>query len=299
MVSEGTATLERRPQPAATDPRARLLDGLPVREERMELAGIDTAVLVGGDGPPLVLLHGPGEFGAKWLRVLPQLAEDHRVIAPDLPGHGNSATGEAPLDVDVVLSWLDELIERTCAVPPAIVGHVLGGAIAARYAARPGARVGRLVLVDSLGLGRFRPTVGFGVALLRFSIRPSERNHERLWHRCSYDLDALRAGMGEQWTAFEDYNLDGARSKSQQKALRALMSRVGVPPISADELARIEAPTALIWGRHDLANRLAIAEAASERHGWPLAIVEGAADDPVLDQPAEFLRALGHALGGP
>lgn len=297
MVSEGTATLERAPQPAATDPRARLLDGLPVREERMKLAGIDTAVLVGGEGPPVVLLHGPGEFGAKWVRVLPQLAERHRVIAPDLPGHGSSAAGEAALDVDVALRWLDELIERTCAAPPAVVGHVLGGAMAARYAARPGARVGRLVLVDSLGLGRFRPVAGFGLALLRFSIRPSERNHERLWRRCSYDLDALRAGMGEQWASFEDYNLAGARSKTQQKALRALMSRVGVPPIPAEELARIEAPTALIWGRHDQANRLAVAEAASERHGWPLAVIEDAADDPVLDQPAAFLRALARALG--
>ena len=49
--------------------RERLLAGMPVTERRLELAGISTAVLEGGDGPPVVLLHGPGEYAAKWMRV--------------------------------------------------------------------------------------------------------------------------------------------------------------------------------------------------------------------------------------
>ena len=56
--------------------------------------GIETAVLEGGEGPPIVLLHGPGEFAAKWLRVIPALVEGHRVIAPDLPAHGASGVPE-------------------------------------------------------------------------------------------------------------------------------------------------------------------------------------------------------------
>ena len=59
------------PKTTATDGlREQLLAGLPVAERRLELAGISTAVLAGGDGPPIVLLHGPGEFAAKWLRVI-------------------------------------------------------------------------------------------------------------------------------------------------------------------------------------------------------------------------------------
>src|SRR5947207_11244407 len=72
------------------DLRERLLAGLPVRERRLDLAGVSTAVLEGGDGPPIVLLHGPGEFAAKWMRVFPALVRTNRVIAPDLPGHGTS-----------------------------------------------------------------------------------------------------------------------------------------------------------------------------------------------------------------
>ena len=48
--------------------RAQLLDATLVTERQVMLAGISTAVLVGGDGPPIVLLHGPGEFAFTWLR---------------------------------------------------------------------------------------------------------------------------------------------------------------------------------------------------------------------------------------
>ena len=56
-------------------------------------------------------------------------------------------------------------------------------------------------------------------------------------------------------------------------------------------------PTTLIWGRHDLATRLAVAEAASERHGWPLHVIEDSADDPPIEQPEAFVGALRTALG--
>jgi pimeloyl-ACP methyl ester carboxylesterase len=72
---------------AGPEARQRLIDAMPVTERRIELGGIPTAVLEGGAGPPVVLLHGPGEFAAKWFTVIPDLIATHRVIAPDLPGH--------------------------------------------------------------------------------------------------------------------------------------------------------------------------------------------------------------------
>ena len=58
---------ERGPRSAGEDARERLLAGLPVIERRLQLAGVSTAVLEGGDGPPIVLLQG--EFAAVWMRV--------------------------------------------------------------------------------------------------------------------------------------------------------------------------------------------------------------------------------------
>jgi pimeloyl-ACP methyl ester carboxylesterase len=274
----------------------RLLDGLPVAARRLLLAGIPTRVLEGGDGPPVVLLHGPVASAAHWMQVIPGLAGTHRVIAPDLPGHGASDAGEHPLDRERILAWLDELIAVTCPSPPALVGYALGGAIAARFAIGRTDRLERLVLVDALGLTAFRPAPEFGLALDGFLARPAEDTHDRLWRRCAFDLDGVRARMGERWPAFVAANVGSAGEPGVQAAVGALMAAFGAPAIGDDTLARIAVPTALIWGRHDLATPVSAAEATAARHGWPLEVIADAADDPAIERPEEFLRALHAAL---
>jgi hypothetical protein len=103
--------------------------------------------------------------------------------------------------------------------------------------------------------------------------------------------------MGERWEPFEAYNVDRAREPSVQAALGALMAHFGAPAIPASDLERIAVPTTLIWGRHDLATSLSIAEAASERYGWPLHVIDDVADDPAIERPEAFMRALRTALG--
>lgn len=275
--------------------RAQLLAGLPVTERRLRFAGVSTSVLEGGAGPPIVLLHGPGEFAAKWFRVIPDLTGTHRVIAPDLPGHGGSTVEDGRLDADGTLAWLGGLLERTCVSPPTIVGHVLGGAIAARFAVNQSDRLRRLVLVDSLGLGPFRPAPAFALAMLAFLVRPGERSYVRFMRQCSSDLDGLRHEMGPRWNPFVAYTLRLARHRNA-KIARRLMREVGLAPIPPGDLARISAPTALIWGRLDRANRLRIAERAHARYGWPLHVIEDCADDPARDRPDAFLHALRRVL---
>jgi pimeloyl-ACP methyl ester carboxylesterase len=287
----------RTRRPTGDAARERLLSGMPVTERRLELAGVSTAVLEGGDGPPVILLHGASEFAACWIRVIPDLAQTHRVVVPDLPGHGASQVAGDPPDAERVAAWLDELTERTCPSPPALVGHGLGGAIAARFAGDQGDRVARLVLVDSYGLGRYRPTPRFALALLGVIVRPTEHTQERLFRQCMVDLDGLREQLGERGALLEAYALDRARSPGQKAALRSLTPQLGLPAIPPAELARITVPTTLIWGRHDRQVRLGVAQAASARHGWPLHVIEDAADDPAVEQPEAFLRGLHAALG--
>jgi len=278
--------------------RDRLLAGLPVTERRLQLAGVSTAVLEGGQGSPVVLLHGPGAHAGQWMRMIPDLVTSHRVVAPDLPGHGSSEVSDGPLEPGRVLAWLGELIEVTCSTPPALVGQILGGAIAARFAAERADRLGRLVLVDTLGLAPFRPTPEFGLALNDFLAQPNEETHDRHWSQCAFDLDLLRARMGEGWERLKAYNLDRARTASLHAVQGPLMEHFGMVEIPANTLARISVPTTLIWGRHDRATPLAIAEAASARYGWPLLVIEGAGAGPPLEQPDAFLKALRGALAG-
>jgi pimeloyl-ACP methyl ester carboxylesterase len=151
------------------------------------------------------------------------------------------------------------------------------------------------VLVDSLGLARFRPAPRFALTLVGFQARPSERTYNRFMRQCSYDLNGLREEMGELWEPFAAYNVDLAQGPGS-KAVGRMLREVGIPRIPDSDLARISAPTTLIWGRQDRANRLRIAEAARDRYGWPLHVIEDCADDPARDRPEAFLRALRAAL---
>ena len=177
------------------------------------------------------------------------------------------------------------------------MGQLLGGAIAARWAARSGERIERLVLVDALGLAPFQPAPEFGQALGDFLEDPSGETHDRLWERCAFDLDQLRERHGERWRVLRAYNLDRAAEPAVRAAMQALMAEFAMPGIPEAVLERIRVPTTLIWGRHDLAVPLAVAEDASERYGWPLRVIEDAADDPALERPEAFLQTLSEVLG--
>jgi pimeloyl-ACP methyl ester carboxylesterase len=295
MVAEQQEKRSRLSEGA--DARTRLLAGLPVTERRLQLAGVSTAVLEGGSGPPVVLLHGPGASAAAWLRVIPGLATTNRVVAPDLPGQGASTAAADALDVDGVVTWLAELVERTCASPPVLVGHLLGGAIAARFAGDHGEPLSRLVLVDTFGLVPFQPAPEFGSALMGFLARPTADSHDDLWQRCSFDFEGLRQELGARWEAIEAYDLELATTPAVAEAGGKLMELFAMPAIPPDVLGGIAVPTALIWGRHDLATPLCVGEAASARYGWPLHVIENAADDPAIDKPEAFLHALRSALG--
>ena len=99
--------------------------------------------------------------------------------------------------------------------------------------------------------------------------------------------------MGERWELFREYSLERARTPSMQAALEVLMDDSVIPPA---DLARISVPTTLIWGRHDRATPLRIAETASARYGWSLHVIEDAADDPAVEAPEAFLAALRSVL---
>jgi pimeloyl-ACP methyl ester carboxylesterase len=230
------------------------------------------------------------------MRVIPDLVTTHRVIAPDLPGLGASEMADGPSDAGAVVSWLDELIEQTCAIPPVLMGKGVGGALGARFAIDHPDRLDRLVLVDTLGLDRFRPPPGMAASFIGVMLRPTERGLQRSFRNyCFVNLDVVRAQMGERYESMAAYALDRFRTSRVKTAMRRLTRQLSAA-IPTEELARITVPTTLIWGRHDLAVPLAVAEAASTRHGWPLHVIDYARDDPAIAQPHAFLKALRTAL---
>src|SRR5687768_1206219 len=128
------------------------LTDIPAAERRLDLTGVSTALLEGGDGPPLVCLHGPGANASHWDCVIRDFASTNRVVAPDLPGLGESKLANGKPTAALVVDWLAELISETCTEAPTVIGNGVGGAIAVRFANERAGECARLVLVDSLGL---------------------------------------------------------------------------------------------------------------------------------------------------
>jgi pimeloyl-ACP methyl ester carboxylesterase len=282
---------------AGDDLRRRLLAGAPVAERRLLLAEVSTAVLEGGNGPPVVLLHGQGGWAGVWLPAVAELVRTHHVVAPDLPGLGASRVDGEPPGAETALAWLGELVEQTCASPPVLVGVSLGGSIAARFAAAHSDRLAGLVLMGMGGLvGKVRLPPGMLLALVRHSIRPSERTAVGMLRRVSVDVDRAQRRMGAGWAPFRAYSLELSRTPSARQANRRLLRELGLRQIPAEELARIAVPTTLIWGRQDRVMPLSTAQEASARFGWPLHVIDDAGHFLGLDQPEALLRALSAAL---
>jgi pimeloyl-ACP methyl ester carboxylesterase len=282
---------ERGRAPAGGDSRERMLAGLPVTERRLLPAGISTVLLEGGDGPPVILLHGGIECGgAYWAPVIPQLAVSRRLVVPDVPGLGESAP-VTRLDAAVFTDWFAALLRLTCHEKPTLIAHSLLGSLAARFAAQHGDLLRRLVIYGAPGIGPYRMPLGLRAVAIRFSLRPSERNEERFERWAFFDLDRARGQSLAWFEAFRAYTVSRAVVPHVKRTMGQLI-RSCTKQVPDAELRRIEVPTAVLWGRHDRFVPLGLAEAASTRLGWPLHVIDDAGHVPHIEQPDAFLRAL-------
>lgn len=86
-----------------------------------------------------------------------------------------------------MIAWLRDLIAQTCPEPPFLIGHSLGGALAAHLAIEHSDLARRIVLVDAGSLGRFRPAFGVVAALVGYGTRPSPRSRDRFLRQVLVD----------------------------------------------------------------------------------------------------------------
>jgi pimeloyl-ACP methyl ester carboxylesterase len=125
-----------------------------VRIESRVIHGYRRVFRIAGSGPPLLLIHGIGDSSATWRTVIPALARNHLVIAPDLLGHGNSAKPRADYSVAAYANGMRDLLGVLGIDRVTLVGHSLGGGVAMQFAYQFPERTERMVLVASGGAGR-------------------------------------------------------------------------------------------------------------------------------------------------
>ena len=125
-----------------------------VHRRTVKLHGRSMSYLEAGSGPVLLLIHGMAGTAENWRSVIGPLARDHTVIAPDLPGHGDSSPGGGDYSLGSLAAALRDLLISLGHERATLVGHSLGGGIAMQFSYQFPEVVERLVLVSSGGLGR-------------------------------------------------------------------------------------------------------------------------------------------------
>ena len=125
-----------------------------LRPENVKVGHLDIHYLTGGEGEPLIVIHGGGDSGHAWLQNVIELSKYYQVYLPDLPGFGHSKAAEEDFDLSSYVTFVEDFSRSLGLGHFHLVGHSLGGGIALRYALDFPHRIRRLVLVSSLCLGR-------------------------------------------------------------------------------------------------------------------------------------------------
>lgn len=241
-----------------------------LERRRAKIGPATIAYEVAGAGPPVVLVHGLSGSGRWWRRNIGALTPYRRVYVVDLIGFGASRTRHPFALAEAAGSltrWLDQLeLERV-----SLVGHSMGGLIAAELAADAPDRIDRLVLVDPAALPLDENLVIHALSLL----------HELRYISFSFLpvllADALRAGPLTLWRATMALLLADLRPK----------------------LSQIRARTLVIWGEHDALVPLAFAKQLAQYLSYEeLVVIKGAGHVPMWDCPRAFNRVLREFLIG-
>ena len=257
--------------------------------KQQELLAVDHRVrmLRGGEGPPLVFLHGfLGE--TRWLPFHQRLAERFDVIAPAHPGFaGTEGLAEIDTMEDVVFHYLD-VLDGLWLARTHLVGVSLGGWIAAEIAVRYPERVERLVLADAFGLALDEHPVPDFLAKLA--------NPAALRQLVFADPKGPMADVVLPLKA-PDPERAAEMAQAAEATARLASSPFMHDPKLARRLRRITCPTLVVWGDRDPLLPLAYAEAW--RDGLPdaeLRVLQNCGHLPHFEQEAAFVESVAEFL---
>jgi magnesium chelatase accessory protein len=254
-----------------------------------DVSGVRTRYFVGGEGPPVILLHGLGGAAANWTELAPLLAERRRVLVPDLPGHGRSAPRRDLRDLGDVADHVGAVAEAEAMLPAAVVGNSMGGLVALRLAVRRPDWVVALVLAAAAGITS--TTRRAEVALAFTSAVQPTRHAARLRY-----LIARRPVLAR--AVFSYWGADDPSALSPRAILGFLDGPAHATDIAAtaralvqddprEDLRHVRCPALVLWGARDRIVPLADGFEYARRLRAPLRTIAGAGHLLIGERPEE------------
>ena len=271
---------------------------------QVQLHGHRVIYHMAGSGPPVVLIHGMVNSSRHWRSVALSLADRYTVIAPDLIGHGDSATPRGDYSLGAHATSIRDLLAVLGIDRATIVGHSLGGGVAMQFFYQFPQRTERLVLISSGGLGHEVSPLLRSATLPGAAALLSLAAHPRLLSGLRRGGDRLRESGSRQGVylqaiarALRPLEEPGARTAFLH-TLRSVIDIRGQRVSATDRLYLLAGmPTLIVWGERDhtipVAHGLAAHRAAP---GSRLQTLPRAAHFPHLEDPDGLAAVLGDFL---
>ena len=251
-------------------------------ETFVEAAGLRVQLRRGGEGPPLLILHG--ELGVPgWLRAWEALGREFTVHVPSLPGFGQSARPDWIIGVRDLAAWVAWLVrDLGLPTPLPVIGSSLGGWVAAEIATVNAGLFSKLVLVAPAGV---RPDAGEVWDYFVHSIR--EAYTQSFWDPAGAPEHARFYGDG--LTPESEAQAEWNREMAARLVWKPYMRSHTLPAL----LAGVATPTLLVWGREDAIIPLAAGERwARAIPGARTCVLDRCGHLPEMERPDEFVRAV-------
>ena len=226
---------------------------LPGDSRRVTIDGINTHYVEAGAGRPLLLFHGLGASVATWRDNIGPLARSFRVVAVDLPGHGDSEKPNIDYHPAAMVRFIASFAEATGLDRPAVIGNSVGGALGLMTALKHPDLVSGLVLVDSASLGRdvslYIRLVSvplLGEVLESSKIGGSRFMLKHVFHDPSFATPELVDEL------YRSHRMRGAK-EAVVRVIRRTVSLLGVRDeyVLTDRLESLPIPTMVVWGAND------------------------------------------------
>jgi pimeloyl-ACP methyl ester carboxylesterase len=253
-----------------------------------------------GEGPPILFVHGLGGSWQNWLEQMPDFAANHRVIAPDLPGFGESPMPPWEISMPAYARFIHDFCEEVGFGKGTVVGSSLGGFVASELAISEPDRVEHLILVSSAGVtwsrARREPAQVIGrimraAAPLAFRYQMEGLRRPRLRQQAFRGIFHDPNGLDPR-LLFE-VTLPALKAPGFYDAMTTL---VGYD--IREKLQEIEVPTLLIWGRNDRVVPVRSAPYYQELIGdnAEMVIFDRCGHVPMLERPERFNRLMAEFL---
>jgi pimeloyl-ACP methyl ester carboxylesterase len=285
-----------------------------VRHKTVDLGGPVHYLDFGGDGKPIVMVHGLGGNAMNWMSVGPELSKNHRVLAVDLAGFGRTPLFNRSAALGANAELVHSFIEQVVGEPAILMGNSMGGHISILEAADHPQWVAALILVDPAIPGahvrRPDPTMLGVVAALtlpgladfvidrRARVLGPERLVRETIALVAADPSRIDSAVIDAHVQLmrERGNLGRQASRAFLQAVRSLGLRMADPRFWT-RLKKVEAPGLVIHGELDrLIPVSAVRDLVRRRPDWTLEVIKGVGHVPMMECPDLFLKLVNQWL---